>query len=124
MEYLLLLISVTNILGRLLHLDQRYDIVTLLVEFVDYMAVTDRTPDAGLVFKCVVDIFTNSYDANLQANIQNYVVSQARLQGVSNPSGGLGDGAGLGEPKFEVDLRPFTGSWGTIEESPCILRPC
>ncbi|OLN92070.1 Glucoamylase 3 [Colletotrichum chlorophyti] len=80
------------------------------------------TRDAGLVFKCVVDIFTNSYDANLQTNIQNYIVSQARLQGVSNPSGGLGDGAGLGEAKFEVDLRPYTGAWGRPQRDGPALR--
>lgn len=73
------------------------------------------TRDAGLVFKAVVDIFTNSYDANLQTNIQNYIASQARLQGVSNPSGSLSDGSGLGEPKFEVNLTPYTGAWGTPE---------
>ncbi|KAK1459369.1 glycosyl hydrolase family 15 [Colletotrichum melonis] len=80
------------------------------------------TRDAGLVFKAVVDIFTNSYDANLQTNIQNYIASQARLQGVSNPSGGLGDGAGLGEPKFEVNLAPFTGAWGRPQRDGPALR--
>ncbi|EFQ30066.1 glycosyl hydrolase family 15 [Colletotrichum graminicola M1.001] len=80
------------------------------------------TRDAGLVFKAVVDIFTNSYDSNLQTNIQNYIASQARLQGVSNPSGGLGDGQGLGEPKFEVDLRPYTGDWGRPQRDGPALR--
>ncbi|KZL77511.1 glycoside hydrolase family 15 protein [Colletotrichum tofieldiae] len=80
------------------------------------------TRDAGLVFKAIVDIFTNSYDANLQTNIQNYISSQARLQGVSNPSGGLGDGRGLGEPKFEVDLRPYTGDWGRPQRDGPALR--
>ncbi|KAK1997637.1 family 15 glycosyl hydrolase [Colletotrichum falcatum] len=80
------------------------------------------TRDAGLVFKAVVDIFTNSYDASLQTNIQNYIASQARLQGVSNPSGGLGDGQGLGEPKFEVDLRPYTGDWGRPQRDGPALR--
>ncbi|KAK1986672.1 family 15 glycosyl hydrolase [Colletotrichum cereale] len=80
------------------------------------------TRDAGLVFKAVVDIFTDSYDANLQTNIQNYIASQARLQGVSNPSGGLGDGQGLGEPKFEVDLRPYTGDWGRPQRDGPALR--
>ncbi|KAF9877776.1 glucan 1, 4-alpha-glucosidase-like protein [Colletotrichum karsti] len=80
------------------------------------------TRDAGLVFKAVVDIFTNSYDANLQINIQNYIASQARLQGVSNPSGGLGDGTGLGEPKFEVNLQPYTGAWGRPQRDGPALR--
>ena len=70
------------------------------------------TRDAALVFKAVVDRFTNSYDAGLQTQIQNYIAAQARLQGVSNPSGGLGNGAGLAEPKFYVDLSQYTGAWG------------
>ncbi|CAI0652044.1 unnamed protein product [Colletotrichum noveboracense] len=80
------------------------------------------TRDAGLVFKAVVDIFTNSYDANLQTNIQNYIASQARLQGVSNPSGSLSDGSGLGEPKFEVNLTPYTGAWGRPQRDGPALR--
>lgn len=70
------------------------------------------TRDAALVLKELVDTFSNGYDANLQAEIQNYVASQALLQGVSNPSGSLSDGTGLGEPKFEANLSPFTGGWG------------
>lgn len=70
------------------------------------------TRDSALTFKCIVDTFTNSYDASLQAEIQNYIAAQAHLQGVSNPSGGLSDGAGLAEPKFNVDMSQFTGAWG------------
>lgn len=72
------------------------------------------TRDSALVFKAIVDTFTNSYDANLQSEIQNYVAAQAEVQGVSNPSGSLSDGAGLGEPKFNVDLTAFTGAWGEL----------
>ena len=39
-------------------------------------------------------------------------MSQAKLQGVSNPSGSLSDGGGLGEPKFNVDMSAYTGAWG------------
>lgn len=66
------------------------------------------------MFKAIVDTFTNSYDANLQSEIENYVAAQAEVQGVSNPSGSLSDGAGLGEPKFNVDLTEFTGAWGKL----------
>ncbi|KAM0338256.1 hypothetical protein ACHAPU_011381 [Fusarium lateritium] len=67
------------------------------------------TRDAALVFKYVVDRFINQYDAGLQNKIQQYIASQAKLQGVSNPSGSLSDGSGLGEAKFLVNLSPFTG---------------
>lgn len=71
------------------------------------------TRDSGLVFKTLVEHFAaNEYDADLQRKIQEYIVAQAKVQGVSNPSGGLVDGSGLGEPKFNVDLTQFTGAWG------------
>ena len=62
------------------------------------------------------------YDPALQTQIQNYVISQANLQAVSNPSGGLSNGAGLGEPKFMVDLTQFTGAWGRPQRDGPPLR--
>jgi glucoamylase len=50
------------------------------------------TRDAALVFKYVIDRFINQYDAGLQTKIQQYIASQAKLQGVSNPSGSISDG--------------------------------
>ncbi|KAH6635095.1 glycoside hydrolase family 15 protein [Chaetomium sp. MPI-SDFR-AT-0129] len=80
------------------------------------------TRDAALVFKCLVDTFTNSYDTGLQTQIQNYIAAQARLQGVSNPSGSLSDGSGLAEPKFYVDLTQYTGAWGRPQRDGPALR--
>ncbi|KAK3680732.1 glycoside hydrolase family 15 protein, partial [Podospora appendiculata] len=48
--------------------------------------------------------------------------SQAKLQGVSNPSGSFSNGAGLGEPKFNVDLTQFTGAWGRPQRDGPPLR--
>lgn len=78
------------------------------------------TRDSALTLKEVIDTFNNGYNATLQSEIQNYIVAQAIQQGVSNPSGSLSDGTGLGEPKFNVDLTEFTGSWG---ESDCFVSP-
>lgn len=83
--------------------------VTILTDKLDFYT---WTRDSALVFKTIVDLFIQSYDASLQTQIQNYIVSQARLQGVSNPSGSLSDGSGLGEPKFNADGSAFTGAWG------------
>ncbi|KAI1381523.1 carbohydrate-binding module family 20 protein [Hypoxylon crocopeplum] len=80
------------------------------------------TRDAALVFKAIVDRFANSYDASLQTEIQNYIAAQAKLQGVSNPSGSLSDGTGLAEPKYNVDLSAFTGSWGRPQRDGPALR--
>ncbi|KAI0831613.1 carbohydrate-binding module family 20 protein [Hypoxylon sp. FL0890] len=86
----------------------------------DYFYTWSR--DAALVFKAIVDRFANSYDADLQTEIENYIIAQAKLQTVSNPSGSLSDGTGLGEPKFNVDLSAFTGSWGRPQRDGPALR--
>lgn len=66
------------------------------------------------MFKAIIDQFTDSYNTTLQRHIMEYIASQAHLQGVPNRSGGLSDGAGLGEPKFNVDESAFTGDWGQL----------
>ncbi|KAI6780390.1 Glucoamylase-like protein [Emericellopsis cladophorae] len=80
------------------------------------------TRDSALVFKSIVDRFTDQYDANLQRLIQEFVGAQAKLQGVSNPSGSLSDGRGLGEAKFEVDLTEYMGAWGRPQRDGPALR--
>ncbi|PHH82914.1 hypothetical protein CDD82_4348 [Ophiocordyceps australis] len=80
------------------------------------------TRDSALVFKSLVDRFTHNYDASLQHHIQEYIVSQAAQQAVSNPSGSLADGTGLGEPKFQVNLTAFTGEWGRPQRDGPPLR--
>lgn len=54
--------------------------------------------------------------------IEVYIVGQAKLQTVSNPSGSLSDGSGLGEPKFNVDGSAFTGAWGRPQRDGPALR--
>ncbi|KAH6685101.1 glucoamylase [Plectosphaerella plurivora] len=80
------------------------------------------TRDAGLVFKLVVDLFLESYDAGLQRSIQDFIVGQAKLQTVSNPSGGFQNGAGLGEPKYLANGAQFTGDWGRPQRDGPALR--
>lgn len=80
------------------------------------------TRDSALTFKCIVDTFINSYDSNLQIQIQNYIAAQARLQTVSNPSGDFNSGSGLGEPKFNADGSAFTGGWGRPQRDGPALR--
>jgi glucoamylase len=87
----------------------RSRIVRLINTHVDFFT---WTRDSALVFKSIVDRFAHYYDAGLQRHIEQFVAAQAKLQGVSNPSGSLSNGAGLGEAKFEVDLTAYTGDWG------------
>lgn len=71
--------------------------------------------------KVLVDLFRNG-ESSLQTVIEEYVNAQAYLQTVSNPSGSLSDGTGLGEPKFNVDETAFTGSWGRPQRDGPALR--
>ncbi|KAG9255759.1 glucoamylase/glucan 1,4-alpha-glucosidase-like protein [Emericellopsis atlantica] len=78
------------------------------------------TRDAALTYKALIERFIAG-DSSLQSKIDDYVSAQATLQGVSNPSGGP-DSGGLGEPKFNVDLTAFTGSWGRPQRDGPPLR--
>ncbi|KFX99237.1 hypothetical protein V490_01898 [Pseudogymnoascus sp. VKM F-3557] len=78
--------------------------------------------DSALVFKYILDKFESKFDESLQAQVQNYIIAQAKVQGISNPSGSLTDGSGLGEPKYEVNLTAFTGDWGRPQRDGPPLR--
>ena len=79
------------------------------------------TRDSALTMKTLVDtyIFGNT---GLESTIQDYLYAQARLQAVPNRSGGLLDGTGLGEPKFEADGTAFEGDWGRPQADGPALR--
>ncbi|KAF9562600.1 glucoamylase G2 [Agrocybe pediades] len=88
---------------------------------VDPDYVYTWTRDAALVFKAIVEQYTRGEDNNLRSLIDAYVWSQTRLQQVSNPSGTVTTG-GLGEPKFNIDLTAYTGSWGRPQRDGPPLR--
>lgn len=73
-----------------------------------------------MTFKALVDQFIAG-NKSLEPLIQQYISAQANLQTVNNPSGGLCSG-GLAEPKFEVNLTPFTGAWGRPQRDGPALR--
>ncbi|KAL2809851.1 Six-hairpin glycosidase-like protein [Aspergillus granulosus] len=79
------------------------------------------TRDSSLVMKTLVEILRGG-DTDLLPIIEAWVTSQARIQGVENPSGGLADGRGLGEPKFMADETPFSGPWGRPQRDGPALR--
>ena len=79
------------------------------------------TRDGALTLKSLIDRFIAG-DSSLESTIQQYIDAQAQLQAVSNPSGDLSDGSGLGEPKFNVDLTAFTGAWGRPQRDGPALR--
>lgn len=73
------------------------------------------------MFKTLVDMFKNG-DSGLLNIIEEYIDAQAYIQTVSNPSGDLSGGSGLGEPKFNVDETAFTDSWGRPQRDGPALR--
>ncbi|TAQ84196.1 hypothetical protein B7494_g7480 [Chlorociboria aeruginascens] len=80
------------------------------------------TRDSALTLKMIIDevIFGNS---SLQHYVEEYIQAQAVLQTVTSPSGGfLPNGAGLGEPKFQVDGSEFNGAWGRPQRDGPALR--
>ncbi|KAL4943984.1 hypothetical protein BDV06DRAFT_220753 [Aspergillus oleicola] len=79
------------------------------------------TRDSSLVFRTLVELF-RAGDSDLLPIIEEWISSQARIQGVENPSGGLADGQGMGEAKFGADETPFAGSWGRPQRDGPALR--
>ena len=71
--------------------------------------------------KALIDIFMAG-DRSLQPTIESYISAQAALQSVSNPSGSLTNGSGLGEPKFEANGTAFKGAWGRPQRDGPALR--
>lgn len=89
-------------------------ILTILLDWYTW------TRDAALTYKALVERFIAG-DTSLQAKIHEYVSTQGKIQGISNPSGSPESG-GLGEPKFNVNLTAFTGSWGRPQRDGPPLR--
>ncbi|KAG9008965.1 hypothetical protein FRB94_005530 [Tulasnella sp. JGI-2019a] len=63
---------------------------------------------SSLVYKYLIDQFTQGRDPTLKVGIDNWVASMKILQQTTNPSGTASTG-GLGEPKFNANLTPITG---------------
>ncbi|KAF7557716.1 hypothetical protein G7Z17_g430 [Cylindrodendrum hubeiense] len=78
------------------------------------------TRDSALTYKVLIEQFIHG-DKSLRRKIEEYISAQTELQGVSNPSGSPESG-GLGEPKFNVNLTEFTGSWGRPQRDGPALR--
>ncbi|KAI2479605.1 Glycoside hydrolase family 15 protein [Pyrenophora tritici-repentis] len=82
--------------------------------------------DAAITMDTVVDVYaedpTSSRASSLSTILDAYASLQRDIQHTSNPSGKFHDLSGLGEPKFQVDGKPFTGSWGRPQRDGPALR--
>ncbi|ORY19259.1 1, 4-alpha-D-glucan glucohydrolase [Clohesyomyces aquaticus] len=79
------------------------------------------TRDSALTMKMLVDEFLHG-NGGLRSYIQDYIKSQAIIQTISNPSGALSSGRGLGEPKYYVNETRFNGAWGRPQRDGPALR--
>lgn len=74
----------------------------------------------------LVDVYADDTSSRLAGKLSSildsYTSLQQTIQRTSNPSGNFDDLSGLGEPKFEVDGKPFTGSWGRPQRDGPALR--
>jgi glucoamylase len=65
---------------------------------------------------------SSSRGSSMSAILDAYASLQSEIQHTPNPSGTYDDLSGLGEPKFHVDGKPFTGSWGRPQRDGPALR--
>lgn len=79
------------------------------------------TRDSALTFKFLSDSYIQG-NVGLGSLIQEYILSQARLQLVDNLSGTFASGAGLGEPKFLADETAFDEEWGRPQRDGPAIR--
>ncbi|KAF8322020.1 glucoamylase G2 [Clavulina sp. PMI_390] len=76
------------------------------------------TRDSSLVYKWIIDQYTLGRDTSKSTlkYITDFVAAEGILQTVPNLSGNVG------EPKFEVNLTAFNGSWGRPQRDGPALR--
>jgi glucoamylase len=78
--------------------------------------------DSSLVFKLIIDLYTQGQDNSLRSHIDEFLTATSHLQTVNNPSGTTASGNNLGEPKFYVNETAFEGSWGRPQRDGPALR--
>ncbi|KAL9607086.1 MAG: hypothetical protein Q9167_007967 [Letrouitia subvulpina] len=103
---------------------QKLPLVSLSLVRLDLIQTVDFytwTRDSALTLRMLIEEFLPG-NISFHTKVEEYVSAQAGLQIVSNPSGQLSDGSGLGEPKFNADSSAFTGSWGRPQRDGPALR--
>lgn len=78
------------------------------------------TRDSAMTFKVLLNDYLKG-NATLESYLRDYVNESQKLQHTENPSGNYYTG-GIGEPKFYVDGRPYTGGWGRPQNDGPAIR--
>uniref|UniRef100_A0A6C0EK46 glucan 1,4-alpha-glucosidase n=1 Tax=viral metagenome TaxID=1070528 RepID=A0A6C0EK46_9ZZZZ len=71
--------------------------------------------DGALVYKCIIDNYILTKDPSFLELLVSYVENETKIQASKTISG-------LGEPKINLDLSPFNGSWGRPQNDGPPLR--
>ncbi|OQE13111.1 hypothetical protein PENFLA_c054G09582 [Penicillium flavigenum] len=79
------------------------------------------TRDTALTVMSLIHEFLAG-NSSLEELIQQYITTSAKMQTVSNLSGDLSDGAGLGEPKYNINVTAFNEPWGRPQPDGPALR--
>ena len=79
------------------------------------------TRDSALTLKLLVDLYIHG-NKGLSKTIQEYILSQGKIQTIDNLSGTFSSGAGLGEPKYYTNETSFEEEWGRPQRDGPALR--
>ena len=71
--------------------------------------------DSALVMRTFVDMYVSTKDPIYFQYIINYIENESKLQNLKTRSG-------LGEPKYEINCKPFNGEWGRPQNDGPALR--
>jgi len=71
--------------------------------------------DSALVMRPIIDMYINTGDPKYFQYIINYLENEAKIQNLNTI-------CGLGEPKVNINLTPFNGSWGRPQNDGPALR--
>ena len=71
--------------------------------------------DSALVMRVFIDMYSRTKESKYFEYIINYIESETKVQKLNTLSG-------LGEPKINIDMTPFMGSWGRPQNDGPALR--
>lgn len=85
------------------------------------------TRDAAITMNSLIEYlddneFNDYENFNLIELIESYIFNNYNLQRLDNPSGKFENLDGLGEPKFQVNCKPFNEHWGRPQRDGPALR--
>ena len=72
--------------------------------------------DSALVMRTFVDMYETTKEPIYFQYVINYIENESKLQNLKDTK------SGLGEPKYEINCKPFQGEWGRPQNDGPALR--